>query len=408
VFRSWALLLALTPHLLVAAYYGNRLIPYPDQDCYLDSTKNLLAGRGIQVSFDALAGFVKKGEPTSYYGVGTQFLLAPTMWLFGENYFFLRLGNIILFALTLFFFRHISLLWLPAALADLATLALGMSPFYIAFNQLFLTEMPFLCFELGTFFFLFRYLRNNGQTDLVWSAVFLGLSLLVRSNLLAFLPVILIAIRSARSTWRAAVVYAFMTGIVIAPYCFRNSFNNGAFFPFDGKAALNLWQFNSDVHQGTFFGESFLQAPDMPSFGAMTEKERADQLMAAGTEWIKNHPWQFVRLSLMRGMRFLSPFPHMAENKKLTLLLLPYSVLLIGGFFLGLTALSWRDREHVLVVLLFLYTLAIDMVFMSATRHRILFDPFFLLVGFYWFSKSRFVQRRESGQVTTFPEQVAS
>jgi hypothetical protein len=251
--------------------------------------------------------------------------------------------------------------------------------------------MPFLCFELGAFFFLFKFFRSNRLQDLIWSAVFLAFSLLVRTNLLAFLPVIALTIWWAKKNWSRVAIYVAVTVVVISPYYIRNGINNRAFFPFDGKAALNLWQFNSDVHQGSFSGEDFLQAPPMPPLDGLTEKQRADLLMGIGQQWIKDHPLGFARLSLMRGLRFLSPFPHMSDHGKLALLLTPYSLPLLVGFFIGLRSLSWRDPEHWLIVLLFLYTLAIDMVFMSATRHRILYDPFFLLVGFKWLSDQRWL-----------------
>src|SRR5947207_8986822 len=148
----WLLPLVLIPHLLVAAHFGGKFIDYPDQGAYLSGAENLLAGNGLSLSFDALGGFVKKGEPTSYYGLGAPLFLAPQIALFGQDYFVLRFGNILLFAFSLLFFRGICLLWMPKRWANAAMIVMSLSPFYIAFNQLFLSEMPFLFCELGTFF----------------------------------------------------------------------------------------------------------------------------------------------------------------------------------------------------------------------------------------------------------------
>ena len=377
----WLLPLVLVPHLLVAAYFGGRFIDYPDQAAYLSAAQNILAGNGLSLSFDALAGFIKKGEPTSYFGLGTPLLLAAQIAVFGQNYFLLRLGTIILFAASLLFFRGICLHWMPERWANVAMVAMGLSPFYIAFNQLFLSEMPFLFCELGTFCFLFNYLKNGEINHLALSAVFLALSLLVRTNLLFFLPAITILV-AFTSRWSQALLYVGVVVLVVSPYCIRNSINSHAFFPFDGKAALNLWQFNSDVHQGGFWSERFEQAPAMPNLEGLTEKQRSDLLMSLGVKWIKEHPAAFLRLAAMKAVRFLSPLPQKQANLRYALLLTPYSVVIVCGFLLGLPAFWSREPKSLLILLLFLYTLAIEVVFMTATRHRVLFDPFFLLVGF--------------------------
>src|SRR2546429_4453357 len=346
----WLIPLVLVPHLLVAAHFGNRLVDYPDQDAYLSAAENILAGHGLSLSFDALGGFVRKGEPTSYYGLGTPLFLAGQIALLGQNYFVLRLGNILLFALSLLLFRGICLLWMSERLSIFAMLMMGLSPFYIVFNQLFLSEMPFLFCELGTFFFLFRYLKQNATKDLVLAAVFVGLSLLVRTNLLFFLPVIAIVI-GINKRWSAALLYLGVTILVVAPYCIRNSINNHAFFPFDGKAALNLWQFNSDVHQGNFWTENFEQAPQMPPLDGLTEKERSDLLMKLGLKWIKQHPIGFARFAGMKAVRFFSPLPQKQANLKYAVVLIPYSLVIVGGFFLGLPALWSKDPKSVLILL---------------------------------------------------------
>src|SRR5437660_11248651 len=370
----WVVPLLLVPHLLVAAHFGNRLVEYPDQGAYLSAAENILAGKGLSLSFDALGGFVKKGEPTSYYGLGAPLFLAPQIALFGQNYFVLRLGNILLFAFSLLFFRGICLLWIRKRWANAEMIVLGMIPFYIAFNKLFLAEMPFLFCELGTFFLLFSYLKQGARKDLVLSSLFIGLSLLVRTNLLLFLPVIAIVI-GFNKRWTAALLYLGVTILVVAPYCIRNSINNHAFFPFDGKAALNLWQFNSDVHQGNFWTENFERAPQMPPLDELTEKERSDLLMKLGLKWIKQHPIGFARFAGMKAVRFFWPLPQKAANLKYAAILTPYAIVILAGFFVGLPTLWSRDPKSILVLLLFVYTLAIEMIFMTATRHRLLYDP---------------------------------
>ena len=375
----WLVPVLLIPHLLLAAHFGNRLLEYPDQGAYLNAGENMLGGHGLSLSFEALGGFVKKDEPTSYFGFGAPLFFGAQIALFGENYLLLRLGNVVLFGFTLIFFRGICLLWMPQRWANLATAAMGLSPFYVAFNQLFLSEMPFLFCELGTFFFLFTYLKKGGTKDLVLSAVFAALGLLVRTNLLLFLPVIAVVIGLYKN-WSHGLIYLGIIALIVSPYCARNSINSHAFFPFDGKAALNLWQFNSDVHQGSFWSENFEHAPEMPNLDGLTEKQRSDLLMSLALKWIETHPAQFMRFAAMKAVRFFSPLPQKQANLKYAALLTPYSIIILCGFCLGIPALWSKQPGSVLVLLLFVYTLAIEMIFMTATRHRLLYDPFFILV----------------------------
>src|SRR5439155_17035485 len=134
------------------------------------------------------------------------------------------------------FFCQICLHWTPEQSEYVAMMAMDLSPFYIDFTQLFLSDMPFLFCELGTFCFLFNYLKNGEIKHLALSAVFLALSLLVRTNLLFFLPAITILV-AFTSRWSQALLYVGVVVLVVSPYCIRNSINSHAFFPFDGKAA---------------------------------------------------------------------------------------------------------------------------------------------------------------------------
>src|SRR5260370_33107801 len=104
---------------------------------------------------------------------------------------------------------------------------------------------------LDTYIFLVREIKQNANKDLVLAAVFIGLSLLVRTNLLFFLPVIAIVI-GINKRWSPALLYLGVTVLVVAPYCIRNSINNHAFFPFDGKPALTVCLFNSYFRTGHF------------------------------------------------------------------------------------------------------------------------------------------------------------
>ncbi len=125
--------------------------------------------------------------------------------------------------------------------------------------------------------------------------------------------------------------------------------------------------------------------------------------MNLGLKWIKQHPIGFIRFAAMKAVRFFSPLPQKAANLKYAVILTPYAIVIVVGFFVGLPTLWSKDPKSILVLLLFVYTLAIEMIFMTATRHRLLYDPFFVLVGFnYVASRNPLRKRRQlSGKLVS-------
>ena len=118
-----------------------------------------------------------------------------------------------------------------------------------------------------------------------------------------------------------------------------------------------------------------------PNWAGLNEKERADLVGGIGRKWIADHPDKFLRLALIKGIGFLNPWPKHNRSGALPLVLGAYATLIMAGFAIGVFSLRLSNREHLFVLLLFFMYLGIDMVFMPATRHRMLYDPFFVLVG---------------------------
>ncbi len=382
-----AFVLPLSANLLLTLHLGQRLVSIVDQDVYLDQATNIAHGRGLVTSFDTLKGFTRAWEPTSFWGVGAQTFYAVPIALFGENYLILRLFNLALFAATLFYFRKICLLLCPTLLADMATAAVGLSPFFALFNQFFMTEMPFLFLEIAAIYYLFQSFRDQRTRFSLASGIFAGLSLVTRAVLLPVLPVVF-AILWRLKGWKPATVFALGCAIAASPYCVRNSWNSHAIFLFGGKAQYNLWFFNSGAHHKPFFQEDFLNEPPIPDWTKVaTEKNRADLVGKIGIRWIEQNPVKFLRLSLIKGFQFLNPFPKHTDSRALWFILGIYSSVIMLAFVLGLPKLELRNPAHVFLILLFFSYLVTDMFFMPASRHRMLYDPFFVLIGCFAFER---------------------
>jgi hypothetical protein len=375
----WSLLAPLILNLMFAFSVGNRLIPFIDQEVYLDQARHVAAGKGITTSFSQLEGFVVKDEPTSFWGVGAQLLYAAEIRVLGQNYTLMRICNVLLFGCTLFYTRRIFLMWLPQRSADLATLLIGCSPFFAFFNQLFMTEMPFLLCQQAFVFHLFQTFRIGSPRQALAAGLFAGAGLTVRAVLLPILPLTVVLIWLER-TWKAVVAFIAGCLLLAAPYAVRNSLAVHAWFPLGGKGAYNLWFFNADVHDRGLWAEDFGRMPPKPDWSGLNEKQRADLVQGIGRRWILDHPAKFARLALIKGIAFLNPWPKHIRSGIMPVALGAYANFIMLGFAIGLFSLRFSDREHLFVLLLFVMYLGVDMVFMPASRHRMLYDPFLVLV----------------------------
>jgi|SRR3989344_5055860 len=134
-------------------------------------------------------------------------LLAKTIWLFfvfiGNGFFgsnaplFWRVGTIILSAGTLVVFYNIAQNFFSSAVSLIATIFLAIDPMYFAFGRLIHLEIPALFFLLMSLYFFLEFDKKQKFKFLVFSSLFLGLSLAAKlmalgvfSLLLAYLLVI--------------------------------------------------------------------------------------------------------------------------------------------------------------------------------------------------------------------------
>lgn len=378
--RLWPIWIPLAVNLVVTISLSGQLVPFIDQDVYLDQARNLAAGKGLISSFDQLNRFVQSNEPTSFWGAGAQIFYAAGITLFGERYTLLRCLNLLLFAATLAYTRALFRLWHSQTVSNWGTFFIGLSPFFAAFNQLFMTEMPFLLCQQGCLYHLLASRRTQRTSHALLAGGWVGGSMVIRAVLVPVLPIFLLFLWLPWR-WKLSLAFSATCLLVAGPYMIRNSMLVDSWFPFGGKGAYNLWFFNSDVHNKPFFKEDFLTPPPTPEWRGMNEKQRAALVESIGKHWIVTHPAAFIRLAAIKGISFLNPWPKQMARGPRAIIVGLYASLLLIGFICGAAWIRSTDPEHILILVIFISYLTLDMVFMPASRHRMLVDPLFVMVA---------------------------
>ncbi len=104
-------------------------------------------------------------------------------------------------------------------------------PYSVLLSFLLYSETSFTFFFLISLYLLLKYLREDSAFYIVWSGVFLGLSMLIKPTvqyLPLLIPIYLVVI-SFRKNWKTKVIhglfYALTVLVIVSPWLYRNYHN---------------------------------------------------------------------------------------------------------------------------------------------------------------------------------------
>lgn len=222
------------------------------------------------------------------------------------------------------------------------------------------------------------------REPLKWApaGIVLGLAILTRSELIAFLPVLLIWAlvsfprkRHAAYGWLTCVALALFT---LMPWLMRNYLMLGSpVLTTDG--GYTFWCGNHPLSDGG--GHCFLPE-NPPQFTRLDEVAMDREFYRAGFQFVERDPARFVRLVFVRLWRLWRPFPHADE--------VGLATAVVGGLeFVPILALAvWGAclhrrlwRQWLLFVLLFGTVSFVHMLFMSVTRYRVPLMPLLIVLA---------------------------
>ncbi len=199
--------------------------------------------------------------------------------------------------------------------------------------------------------------------------------------------------------WKLVLMMVLVAICMLSPWTIRNWCIFGRFIPLKTSFGLNFWMGNNPAATGYQYTEdgkpivSTIDPATLTLLASMDEASRYAYLQRVAIDWVKTHPWQFVRLTLKRiyYLWLISPtFRVTTENIQEPLLLyqlrmwLQIPVLLVAA--VG-SIMAYRNRERLLPlavlgwVVVFTAPYAISVA--GNTRFRLPAEPALLMLGGY-------------------------
>jgi len=221
------------------ANHGNFIETIRGQDGYYEISLNLVNGNGF--SFDS--GPVFTPEP-----------LRPPVWIFVMaliakvfgSYIPVFIFEIIIGSLIPVIGMHLAARIIPMRHSRFVGLLLAVEPVSALVSILTISEIPFTFLFLISLTFLFRYLEKETTRNVVWSAVFLGLAILVKPTI-QFLPVIIpVALffiyrkNLSFTLYKHCAYFILVSVLILVPWFFRNQREFGA-IGLSAQPAYNLY-----------------------------------------------------------------------------------------------------------------------------------------------------------------------
>lgn len=370
-----------------------RIAPVVDSRAYDQIGKNLAEGFGYRENrsknYESDTAIVRAGP-------AYEFFLAGIYKVFGHRYEAVWATQALLHALTAWLLFLIARRIFTSEKAGLlAALLFGLHPDLIEISAMLMTETVYLFFiTLVVFVFVGVCRSKNGlgcQSIILGTVA--GLAVLTRPTVILFLlPILFFYI--FKKEFRSGGVFLFVFIAVLAPWAIRNYLIYHQFILTTLTGSFNLWIGNTLASQGGQISGGFNPFDEyvrLQGFGGIKEKASQEFLF-----FVLNYPVVFIKLSLLRIIRFFSLIRPMgfwfyqSGAKQLVFIL---SSLVWGAIFFisgysGSIAL-WRERKALLNYFIVFALLApLPLIFtVVQSRYRFQMYPFLAIFGGYFISK---------------------
>ena len=304
---------------------------------------------------------------------GYPYFLAGVYAAFGGGYLAPRIANLVLGLLSVVLVYAAGRRLFGHRSGAVAALWMALSSTLIYFEGELHAETLLIPLMLGVFLIALGLKRSLTIKRAFACGVLLGISALVRSNILLLAPLLMMwswwVNRPVRPGFRLlSTAVAFVLGITLAisPASLRNLAVTGEFVPISSNLGVNLFMGNNPEAQ-PFVGTaipglgSFATCYDYPNLVAslerklgrpMTHSEVSRYFTAEAVTWMADRPADFLKLTFEKALFFWGP-REISHNKVVALELqnsrvlsaLPYSFsLLLAAALWGLVAWAVRRR----------------------------------------------------------------
>jgi len=358
----------------------------PDAHTYQALALSLLEGKGLRMtSFpglfaDGRAEIVVRSHRPALLPV----TLAGIYAVAGVRVWVARLLLALLSAATCVLAARLARTLFDAPTGAATGLLMAIYPKLVYYAATITTETPctlLLLVAMGVLLSAWRAERGWWRWGL--GGAVLGLAVISRSALLLFPCAAALWVVLVRRPRRRAVAGAalLLVGFAMAmtPLWVRNYRVHGHFVPATTEGGYTLWISNNPEADGS----GHCPIPQrLPEFNGLSEYG-VDRLFARkGLTWIREHPWDFVRLAGVKLVRLWRLWPHAEFVGKAAAVVGGVSfvpVLLLAVWGAVVARGTWRPL--LLFYLLFLYYCGLHVVFVALTRYRVPMVPYLIILA---------------------------
>jgi 4-amino-4-deoxy-L-arabinose transferase-like glycosyltransferase len=155
---------------------------------------------------------------------------------------------------------------------------------------------------------IFLIIKAETWAHLTITGIVFGMALLTRPFLLFFIPLVLywITLNSRYKTLKSITVFCIGLFLVLFPWTVRNYIKLDSFVPFANVGGLTLY--NSYVVPQKGFGYNSLEDIKDEYYEIKEEAERSKYLSRKSVEYIKENPFEVLKLSFTKLALLVYPF----------------------------------------------------------------------------------------------------
>jgi len=289
-----------------------------------------------------------------------------------------RIAQSLISALTILFIYLTAVLVFNEAVGKLSAIIASIYPFFIYYSGAILTETLYIfLISITLWFFVKR--------KYIWGAVFIALSTLVKAEISGFMFLaILYALITVPKPQKLNTIIAMMAVFLslMSPWVIGNYIVLKRFVPLSTMGGRVLWEGNNPQNLSGGPCHYFPLQSD-----GLDEVEIDRMYRDSAIKTIKNNPKAFLKRCGRKFLRFwnvrLNTDNKLYATKRNNIVsmvsFLPVLVLFTMGLFV-----SFVNRDRPLIIYLFiLYTLLINLVFVSSLRYRLPIEMYLIMFASY-------------------------
>ena len=403
--------LAFATRLLVRLYFGEEYFWRNSYSLFYELAQRLAEGHGLSYEW---SGMKYAFRPPVYPA-----LLAATT-IFGKSFIAIVILQSLIGAGTAVCAYFIGKELFDKTVGLLAALGVTLYPYFVMHDTALQETGVFTFLTALTVLLLLKSRRS--KTIALAAGLALGLAILTRATLIAFVPVVLLWMIFISDTTRAASIKkTALVGlglfVVLTPWLARNYARTGS-VTISTLGGLTLWAGNNAHTFANYPHESIdrsvvtasreLSPEDVATIRRLSTDEAAQNswFFRKGIDYIKQHPGETTLRAVKKvGAAFSWTLNPMRERFVQTVYFLSYvpvSVLAIIGGWLGRK--RWKDLS--LIYGLFLSFILLTAVFFGHTSHRVYLDVYMIVLAA--FSVSVILKTITGGRRVNDPEPLST